>query len=197
MYALIVTASAFLALFAAVVAIGWLWQVSNRVSDLGRRVLASESIERVSQAADKAISFESRMDGCENRIGRMQNQLVEHEASLKELAATLRTNQQVTESHVGGLAEASGKIASLESRLGASENKASEQIRQLSDYQTKVNDFAARLESVEHVANEHGAGLAEAGQNIQTLTDEIHSLKQFRLGLEETRRLLLAAFGDK
>jgi hypothetical protein len=60
-----------------------------------------------------------------------------------------------------------------------------------------VNELAARLESVEHAVDGHGAGLAEATRSIETLADEIQSLEQFRIATEKTRRLILAAFGDK
>jgi len=57
--------------------------------------------------------------------------------------------------------------------------------------------MATKLESVEQMADRNGAGLAEANRSIETLREEIQSLKQFRAASEETRRLILEAFSDK
>jgi len=184
----------FLALLAAVVAIGWLSRVRTHLSELGRRVLASEDIERIYEAVDKAMSFETRMAGYENKTDNSQHQLGEHQTRLKELAAQLGTNERVIEGHTTALSEVSDKIASLESHLDGFEHNVGEKLRQLLEHKTKVDELAAKLESVEQMADRTGTGLAEANRGIETLAAEIQSLKQFRIATEETRRLIVEAF---
>jgi chromosome segregation ATPase len=188
---------ALLALLAAVVAIGWLSRVNRHLSELGRRVLASEDVERIADAMQKAVSFESRTAGCENRLDKSQNQLEAHETKLRELAAKLSEDEQVMGRHTTGLAATSDKTASVESRLDSFEHSAGEKLKQLLEYQTKLNEMAAKLESIGQMADRNGAGLAEANRSLETLTDEIQSLRQFRIASEETRRLILEAFSDK
>ena len=104
---------ALLSLVVAVVAIGWLSRVSKHLSALGRRVLESEEIGRIIEAADKTVSFESRMAGCENKADESQNQLVEHETKLSELTAKLESVEQMANKNEAGLAEANPSIKAL------------------------------------------------------------------------------------
>jgi len=187
---------ALLSLVVAVVAIGWLSIVSKHLSSLGRRVLESEEIGRIIQAADKTASFESRMAGCENKADENQNQLVEHETKLSELAAKLGASEQMMDRHTADLAKASEKMASFELRFDEFENNVGEKLNQLLEHETKLNELAAKLESVEQMANKNEAGLAEANPSIKALADEIQSLKKFQTATEKARSLILDAFTD-
>ena len=62
----------------AVFAIGYLSSVKKRLSELGLRVLESEDIGKIKEAAHKAESYESRMAGFEHKADGNQDQLVEH-----------------------------------------------------------------------------------------------------------------------
>ncbi len=187
---------ALLALVVAVVAIGWLSRVSKYLSALGKRVLESEEIGRIIEAADKTVSFESRMAACENKADESQNQLVEHETRLSELAAKLGASEQMMDRHTADLAKASEKMASFELRFDEFENNVGEKLNQLLEHETKVNELATKLEAVEQMLGEHAAGLAEANGSMKVLADGIQSLEEFQTATEKTRTLILAAFND-
>jgi len=173
---------ALLALVVAVVAIGWLSRVSKHLSELGRRVLESQDIGRIKEAANKTVSFESRMAGCEHKADETQNQLVEHETKLSELAAKLGASEQM--------------IASFEARFNGFENNIGEKLNQLPEYETKVNELAAKLGSAEQMANKNEASLAEAIPSIKALADEIQTLQKFQTATEKAHSLIQAAFTD-
>ena len=187
---------ALISLVVASVAIGWLSLVSKHLSVLGKRVLESQDIGRVIQAADKAASFESRMTGCEGRADESQSQLAEHETKLSELIAKQEAAGQMMDRHTADLAKASEKMASFELRFGEFENKVGEKLNQLLELETEVNELASRLKSVEGMVNNNRSGLAEADQSIKALTDKIESLEKFQTTTEKTHSLIQAAFTD-
>ena len=196
---MITTVFVFLAVFAlvlAVAAIGWLARVSKRLSALGRRVLESEEIERIRAAADKTASFESRMAGCENKTTQSQNQLADHETKLRELAANLGATEQMANRNGTGLAGVSEKMSSFESRLVRCENRAEQSQDQLVDHEKRGNELATKLGSVEQMADNIGADLAEANRSIKALADEIQSLRKFQTATQKACSLILAAFPD-
>ena len=193
------TILAFLALsslLAATVAIGWLVRISKRLSALGRRVLESEDIGKIIEAADKAAFFESRMAGFENRTRQSENELSEHETKANELATKLEATERMANGNGTDLAEASEKMASFESRMAGCENRTEQSENKLSEHETKVNELATKLEAVEQMLGEHAAGLAEANGSIKVLADGIQSLEEFQTATEKTRTLILAAFND-
>jgi len=187
---------ALISLVMAVVAIGWLSIVSKHLSGLGKRVLESEDIGRIIEAADKTVSFESRMTGCESKADESQNQLVEHQTKLSELAAKLGAAEQMMDRHTADLAKTSEKMASFELRFDEFENNVGDKLNKLLEYETKVNELATKLESVEEMVNNNGAGLAEADRSIKTLTDKIENLEEFQTATEKTHSLIQAAFTD-
>lgn len=87
MFSTITIVLALLALGAAIFAIVWASKVNGYLSDLGRRVLDSQDIERIYAAASKTETFESRMAGCERKADECQKQLAENKTKLSELAA--------------------------------------------------------------------------------------------------------------
>jgi len=102
-----------LALAAAVFAIGWLSRVNNRLSELGRRVLASQDIGRINDAANKTESFESRMAGCERKADESQNQLAEYKTKLSEHTSKLGSVEQMAKKNETCLAEIIPNIKAL------------------------------------------------------------------------------------
>jgi len=187
---------AVLSLIAAVVAIGWLFTVSKHLSALGRRVLDSEDIGRIIEAADKIASYESRMAGCETKADKSQNQLVKHETKLSELAAKLVRVEQVTHGHTADLAMASENMASSELRFDRFENNVDEKLNQLPEHETKLNELADKLESVEQTANKNEDSLTEADRSIMALGEAIQNLTKFQTATEKANSLILAAFTD-
>ena len=187
---------ALISLVAAAVAIGWLSIVSKHLSALGKRVLESEDIGRIIQAADKTASFESRMTGCQSKADESQNQLAELQTRLSELASKQGPVEQMIDRHTADLAKASDKTASFELRFDEFENNVREKLNQLLELGTKVNELASKLESIEEIVNNNGSGLAEADRSIKALTDKIESLEKFRTATEKTHNLIQAAFTD-
>jgi vacuolar-type H+-ATPase subunit I/STV1 len=139
-----------LSLAAAGTALVWLAKLRKLLSVLGQRVLESEDIGKILQAAEKVGVYESRIAGCEGKAGESKKQLGEHEMKLNHLAAL----------------------------------------------ETKANELAGRLQSVEQVSGRNEADLAKAGENIKTVTDEIQILQKFQTVTEKTHSLIQAAFTD-
>ena len=196
MISLIVTVVGFISLVLAVIAIGWLSAVSRHLSALGKRVLESEDIGRVIQAADKTESFESRMAGCENKTNESQNKLAEHQTKLNELIDKLGASEQMINGHAVDIANTLEKTASFEARFNEFENNVGNKLNNLAELETKVNELVIKLESIEQMGSRNGAGLAEADRNIKTLTGEIQNLEKFQASFEKTRNQILAAFTD-
>jgi chromosome segregation ATPase len=196
MITLVLFILAFVSLVVAAIAIGWLSIVSKHLSALGKRVLESEDIGKVVQAADKTASFESRLSGCEKSTDEGKNQLVEHEAKLNELTDKQTSVQQIINRHAADLANTSEKMASFELRFNEFENNIGDKLNKLLEYETKVNELVSKLESVEQMVNRNESGLVETDGNIKSIRDEIDNLKKFQTSLEKTRSLILAAFTD-
>jgi septal ring factor EnvC (AmiA/AmiB activator) len=112
---------ALIALAAAVVAIGWLLRVSKNLSELGMRVLESQDIGRINEAANKTASFESRMAGCEHKANESQNQLAEHKTKLSELADKLGASGQKMASFEVRFDELATKLESVEQMANKNE----------------------------------------------------------------------------
>jgi chromosome segregation ATPase len=186
----------FASLVVATIAIGWLSMVSKHLSDLGKRVLESEDVGRVIQAADNTASFESRISDCEKNNNESQNQLTEHETKLNEVADKQGAVQQIINRHAADLANSSEKLASFELRFNDFENNVGDKLNKLQEYDAKVNELTTKLETIEQTTNQHEAGLAEADRSIKAIRDGIDNLEKFRASIEKTRNLILSAFTD-
>jgi len=102
-----------LAFAAAVFAIGWLLKVNRLVSDLGKRVLETQDIHRVIEAAGRIESFESRVTGNEQKASENQNQLAEYKAKLDELTTKLESFEQMVKKNETCLADIIPAIKAL------------------------------------------------------------------------------------
>jgi chromosome segregation ATPase len=187
---------AFASLVVAAIAIGWLSMVSKHLSDLGKRVLESEDVGKVIQAADNTASFESRISDCEKNNNESQNQLAEHETKLNEVADKQVAVQQIINRHASDLANTSEKLASFEPRFNDFENNIGDKLNKLQEYDAKVNELTTKLETIEQTVNQNGAGLAEADRSMKAIRDGIDNLEKFRASIEKTRSLILSAFTD-
>jgi chromosome segregation ATPase len=185
-----------ISLATAAVAIGWLSIVSKRLSALGQRVLESDDIGRIIQAADRTSSFESRMTVCESKADDSQKQLPEHEKKLSELVSKQVAVEQMIKKHAVDLAMASEKAASFKLRFDEFENNVGDKLNKLLELEAKVNELFTKLESIEQMANDNGSGLAQANRSIEALTDKIEILQKFRTATERTHTLIQAAFTD-
>ena len=180
----------------AIIAIVWLSMVSKHLSALGKRVLESEDIERVIQAADKTVSFESRINGCEGKTDESHNQLVELQTRLSEITARLDATGQTADKYTADLAKISEKMASFELRWDEFGNNVKDKLNKLSELETKVNENVTKLKSVEGMVNNNKTGLAGIDQSVNTLIDKIENLEKFRTIVEKTHSIIQAAFID-
>ncbi|MHC4371524.1 MAG: hypothetical protein ACYSW8_28240, partial [Planctomycetota bacterium] len=104
---------ALLSLAAAAVAVVWLQKLSKHMSDLGRRILESEEIEKIITASHKTMTFESRMSECESKTDMAQKQLASHEKKLSELFVSGGTVAKTVDKHSTDLAEDNKNIKAL------------------------------------------------------------------------------------
>ena len=187
---------AFVSLVVSTIAIGWLSMVSKHLSDLGKRVLESEDVGRVIQAADNTASFESRISDFEKNNNESQNQLAEHETKLNEITDKQGAVQQIINRHAADLANSSEKLASFELRFNDFENNVGDKLNKLQEYDAKVNELTTKLQTIEQTTSQNEAGLAEADRSIKAIRDGIDNLEKFRASIEKTRNLILSAFTD-
>ena len=130
------------ALAAGVVAIGWLLKLSKHMSELGRRVLESQDIGSIKEAANKIGSFESRMAGCEHKADESQNQLVEHKTKLSELAAKLEASEQK-------MASFEVRFDELATRLGSVEQMATKNEASLAEAIPSIKALADEIQTLQ------------------------------------------------
>ena len=88
-------------------------KVNAHLMDLGRRVLDSQDIGRIYDAANKTESFESRMAGCERKAEESQKQLAENKTKLSELAAKAGSVEETAKKNEACLAELIPNIKAL------------------------------------------------------------------------------------
>jgi chromosome segregation ATPase len=144
------------AVAAAVFAIGWLSRVKRHLSELGMRVLESQDVGKIKEAANRTESFESRMAGCEQKADGSENQLVEHETKLSELADKLGASEQ--------------KMASLEVRF----DELSTKLGSVEQVANKNEDgLAQTIPNIKALADE-----IQSLKMFQTATEKVHSLIQ-------------------
>lgn len=179
-----------------IIAIVWLSIVNKHLSALGKRVLESEDIERVIQAADKAVSFESRITGCQSKADESQNQLAELQTRLSEITAKLDVTGQTMDQYTSDLAKISEKMTSFELRFDEFENNVNDKLNKLLELQTQVDNLVTGLKSVEGIVNNNKTGLAGVDQTVKALTDKIEILEKFRTIVEKTHSIIQAAFID-
>lgn len=184
------------ALLAGVAAIGWLSKLSKRMTGLGKRLLESEDVGKIMEAAKKAASYDSRMVGCESTANQNQKQLEEHKTKLSELAAGAEAIEQTVSRNTAGLAEVSQKAASFESNMAEYESKTQQSQNQLMQLETKIDELITRLGAVEQTLNEHTSTLERSGQSTRALENEVRCLEEFKTTTEKVHSSILAAFSD-
>lgn len=113
MFGTITIVLALSALGAAIFAVVWVSKVNRYLSELGRRVLDSQDIGRINEAANKTETFESRMAGCERKAEENQKQLAENKTKLSELAARAGSIEQMARKNEACLTELVPNIKAL------------------------------------------------------------------------------------
>jgi vacuolar-type H+-ATPase subunit I/STV1 len=114
---------ALLSLAAAGIAIGWLVKLRRNLSVLGQRVLESEDIGKIIQAAEKVGFYESRITGCEGKTDESKKQIAEHETKLNqlvqletkvnELAARMQSVERIADRNEADLAKVDQNIKAM------------------------------------------------------------------------------------
>lgn len=88
-------------------------KMNANVMDLGRRVLDSQDISRITEAVSKAETFESRIAGSERKAEDCQKQLAEQKTKLSELAAKAESAEQAGKKNETCLAELIPNVKAL------------------------------------------------------------------------------------
>jgi chromosome segregation ATPase len=90
----------------AIIAIFWLSIVSRHLSAL--------KAGKVTQAADKTTSLESRITGCQKKADENRNHLAELQTRLNQVIAKLEIAEQTVDNCTAYIAKVSEKMASFE-----------------------------------------------------------------------------------
>ena len=163
------------ALAAAGFAIVSLSKVKNNLSELGMRVLESEDVGKIKEAASKTGSFESRLAGFEQKADESRNQLAELKTKLNEL------NEHKDEHKT--------KLNELADKLRASEQK-------IASLEGRFDELSTKQGSVEQMVSMNEDGLAQTIPNIKALADEIQGIKKFQTAIEKVHSLIQSAIAD-
>jgi septal ring factor EnvC (AmiA/AmiB activator) len=131
-------------------------KVKRGLSELGMRVLESQDVGKIKDAANKTDSFESRVAGCEQKVDESKNQLTEQKTKLNELADKLIASEQKTTSWEVRFNEFSTKLESVEQKTSKNEN-----------------DLAQTVPNIKALADE-----IQSIKMFQTATEKVHSLIQ-------------------
>jgi len=102
---------------------------------------------------------------------------------------------QMTVRHVASLAEVTDKITSIESRLDEFDNKIAESQHQLKGYVSKMDDHDTLLGQTFQMMGKNAANLTRAIKRLDTLEEKYQDLKTFQSAVEQTRSVILDAFG--
>ena len=141
---------------AAGFAVAMLSKVKRGLSDLGMRVLESQDIGKIKEAANKTDTFESRLAGWEQKAQESNNLLAEQKKKLDELADNLDASEE--------------KMASLEVRL----NELTTRLESVEQKTSKnENDLAQTVPNIKALADE-----IQSIKMFQTTTEKIHGLIQ-------------------
>jgi septal ring factor EnvC (AmiA/AmiB activator) len=189
---IIIVVLALLALAVAVVTIGWLLRLSKHISELGRRVLESQDIGRIKEAANKIGSFESRMAGCEHKADESQNQLAEHKTKLSELADKLGASEQKMASFEVRFDELAAKLGSVEQMANKNEASLAESIpsiKALADEIQTLQKYQTATEKARSLVlaafTDMGASIPHAHEEDLVTTPEIPKQEETSQGPEE------------
>ena len=102
---------------------------------------------------------------------------------------------QMTVQHAAGLSEAADKITSIESRLDGFNTKISVSQNQLMGHDSKLNDHDTLLGQTCQMMGKNAANLTRTVKRIDALEEKYQNLKAFQSAVEQTRSLIIEAFG--
>ena len=126
-------------------------KVKRSLSELGIRVLESQDISKIKEAANKTDSFESRLAGFEQKAEESKNQLAEHTTKLNELNGNLGESGQKTASFEAHFNELSTRLDSIEQMTKKNEDGLTQtvpNIKALADEIQNLKMFQTATEKV-------------------------------------------------
>jgi len=129
----------------------YLLKVKRSLSELGMRVLESQDVGKIKEAANKAGTFESRVAGCEQKTDESKNQIAENKTKLNELADKLRASEEKLPSFEARFNEISNKLESVEQKTSKNENNLAQiipTIKALADEIQNLKIFQSATEKV-------------------------------------------------
>lgn len=129
----------------------YLSKVKKSLSELGMRVLESQDIGKIKDAANKTDSFESRLTGFEEKADESKNQLNENKTKLNELTEKLGASEQKITSFETRFEELSTKLESAEQKTSKNENDLAQtvpNIKALADEIQNLKMFQTATEKV-------------------------------------------------
>jgi len=158
-----------LSLVTATIAIGWLVNLRKHLSVLGQRVLESEDIGKILQAAEKVGFYESRITDCQSKADEFKKQIDEHETKLNQLVQ-LETKVK----------EHADRLQSVEQIAGRNETdlaKAGQDIKALTDEIETLQKFQTATEKthslIQAAFTDMGAGMSpDKGREIKSQITE-------------------------
>jgi len=127
----------------------FLSKVKRNLSELGMRVLESQDIGKIKEAANKTDSFESRLAGFEQKADESKNQFAEQKTKLNELADKLGASEQKTTSFEARFDEFFTKLGSVEQKTNKNEDDLAQtvpNIKALADEIQSLKMFQAATE---------------------------------------------------
>ena len=159
-----------ISLAVAVIAIRWLSIVSKHLSALGKRVLESDDIGKITQAADKITSYESRMTGCESKADKTQNHLVGLETKVNKLATKLESVEQMVRNNGADLTESIRSIKALTDKIEILQNFQTAIEKTHNIIQAALNDMRVNMPPEEN----HGmkSGIVEPEDTLHGAKDK-------------------------
>jgi chromosome segregation ATPase len=144
------------AVAAAGFAVLYLSRVKRNLSELGMRVLESQDIGKIKEAANKAGSLESRMAECEHKADENKNQLAENKTNVNEFTNKLTSSEQKIMTFEGRFDELTTKLESVEQKANKNEDSLAQ----------TVPNIKALADEIQNI------------KTFQTATEKIHSLIQ-------------------
>jgi len=145
-------------------AVLFLSKVKRDLMDLGMRVLESQDIGKIKEAASKTDTFESRLAGFEQKAGESQNQFNEQKTKLDELTGKIGASEQKVGSFDARFNELSTKLESVEQKTSKNENDLAQtvpNIKALADEIQNLKVFQAATEKAHNF-------IVDAFNNMQT-----------------------------
>lgn len=139
---------------AAGYAILYLSKVKKDLMDLGMRVLESQDIGKIKEAANKTDTFESRLAGFEQKTEESKNQFSEQKTKLDELVGKIGASEQKVGSFDARFNELSTKLESVEQKTSKNENDLAQtvpNIKALADEIQNLKIFQAATEKTHNL----------------------------------------------